>query len=30
MRVAAAGIKGGKDKALDAALGEVGQIIKGK
>ena len=30
MRVAAAGIKGGKDKALDAALGEVGHIIKGK
>jgi hypothetical protein len=30
MRVAAAGIKGGKDQALDAALGEVGQIIKGK
>jgi very-short-patch-repair endonuclease len=30
IRVAAAGIQGGKDKALDAALGEVGQIIKGK
>ena len=30
MRVAAAGIKGGKDQALDAALGEVGHIIKGK
>ncbi len=30
MRVAAAGIKGGKDRALDAALGEVGHIIKGK
>ena len=30
MRVAAAGIKGGKDKALDAALGEMGHIIKGK
>ena len=28
LRVAAAGIKGGKDKALDAALGEVGHIIK--
>ena len=30
IRVAAAGIQGGKDKALDAALGEVGHIIKGK
>ncbi len=28
IRVAAAGIKGGKDQALDAALGEVGHILK--